>query len=44
VYSREWNVAIGADLYSDALSDNSDTATYYDMIQHNVDSIVLALR
>lgn len=45
VCARGWNVTIGPDLYSDALADNgNDDATYYGMIQHNVDAIVSVLR
>jgi len=44
VLARGWKVIIGPDLYSDALADAIDKATYYDMIKHNVDAIVSALR
>lgn len=44
VLARGWKVVIGPDLYSDALADNDDEATYCGMIKHNVDAIVSALQ
>jgi len=45
VAARGWSVALGDELYSDALGDPDSLAgTYYDMVKHNVDAIVHGLR
>jgi manganese/zinc/iron transport system substrate-binding protein len=45
VRARGWNVAIGPELYSDALGDDTTLAsTYIGMIKYNVDAIVDALK
>lgn len=44
VRARGWNVALGAELYSDALGDvTTPAATYIGMIKYNVDAIVNSL-
>lgn len=44
VQGMDWQVALGADLYSDALGKkDSDAANYISMIQHNVNAIVFGL-
>ncbi len=43
--AQGWNVAIGDELYSDALGTaGTDTGTYLGMVKHNVDAIVKGLR
>ena len=43
--SRGWEVAIGGELYSDAMGDAaSEDGTYIGMIRHNIDTIVDALK
>ncbi len=45
VRSRGWNVAIGGELFSDAMgSEGTPEGTYIGMVRHNVDTIVRALR
>jgi manganese/zinc/iron transport system substrate-binding protein len=45
VQSRGWNVAIGGQLFSDAMGkDGTPEGTYIGMVKHNVDTIVKALR
>ncbi len=45
VAERGHTVAIGGELYSDALGDaNSDGATYIGMVRHNIDTIVDGLK
>ena len=45
VRDRGGDVAIGGQLYSDALgSPDGDAGTYVGMVQHNIDTIVTALR
>jgi manganese/zinc/iron transport system substrate-binding protein len=45
VIAQGWCVAIGAELYSDALGDEaSGVASYIDMVRYNVDAIVNALK
>lgn len=45
VAERGYTVAIGGQLYSDALGDaNSDGATYIGMVRHNIDTIVDGLK
>jgi manganese/zinc/iron transport system substrate-binding protein len=44
VVAEGWQIAIGEELYSDALGDEeSGAATYIDMVKHNVDIIVDSL-
>ena len=44
VQAQGWSVAIGPELYADALGNNDEHAgTYIGMITHNVDAIVNAL-
>ena len=44
VSARGWEVAIGPELFSDALGDaDSDADTYIGMITHNIDALVKAL-
>ncbi len=43
--SAETGVAIGGYLYSDALSEQGgDAATYLDLMRHNLDTVLAALR
>ena len=45
VRSRGWDVAIGGELFADALGDDgTPEGTYIGMVRHNVDTIVKALR
>ena len=45
VQQREWNVQVGGELYSDSLGDAEQNAeTYIKMYQHNIDTIVDALK
>jgi manganese/zinc/iron transport system substrate-binding protein len=45
VRSRGWNVAIGGELFADAMGDEgTPEGTYIGMVRHNVDTIVAALR
>lgn len=45
VQSRGWDVAIGAELFSDALGNpGTPEGTYVGMIRHNIDAIVKGLR
>lgn len=45
VQARGWKVAVGAELYSDALGDDSTpAASYVGMVKYNVDAIVDALK
>jgi manganese/zinc/iron transport system substrate-binding protein len=45
VKSKGWNVAIGGQLFSDAMGNEGTTAgTYIGMVRHNVDTIVKALQ
>ncbi len=45
VAAQGWQIALGDELYSDALGDEeSSAATYIDMVKHNVDIIVDALK
>jgi manganese/zinc/iron transport system substrate-binding protein len=45
VHSRGWNVAIGGQLYSDAMGpQGTPEGTYIGMVKHNVDAIVKALK
>jgi manganese/zinc/iron transport system substrate-binding protein len=45
VQARGWNVVIGPELYSDALGDNTTSASsYIGMVKYNVDAIVDALK
>ena len=45
VRARGWDVAIGGELFSDALgADGTPEGTYIGMVKHNVDTIVGALR
>jgi manganese/zinc/iron transport system substrate-binding protein len=45
VKSRGWDVAIGGQLFSDAMGqDGTPEGTYIGMVRHNVDTIVKALR
>jgi manganese/zinc/iron transport system substrate-binding protein len=45
VRSRGWDVAIGGELFADALgADGTPEGTYIGMVKHNVDTIVSALR
>jgi manganese/zinc/iron transport system substrate-binding protein len=45
VQSRGWNVAIGGELFSDAMgNDGTPEGTYIGMVRHNVDTIVKALK
>lgn len=45
VSARGWNVQLGAELYSDALGDESTpAANYIGMIEYNVDALVDALK
>ena len=44
VRARGWNVAIGPELYSDALGDEqSDASSYIAMVKYNIDAIVSSL-
>lgn len=45
VQARGWNVAIGGELFSDAMGkDGTPEGTYIGMVRHNVDTIVKALK
>ena len=45
VKARGWDVAIGGELFSDAMgNDGTPEGTYIGMVRHNVDTIVKALR
>ena len=45
VKSKGWDVAIGGQLFSDAMgNDGTPEGTYIGMVRHNVDTIVQALR
>jgi manganese/zinc/iron transport system substrate-binding protein len=45
VRSKGWDVAIGGELFSDAMGDDgTPEGTYIGMVRHNVDTIVKALR
>ena len=45
VTAQGWHVALGDELYSDALGDEkSGAATYMNMVKYNVDTIVDALK
>lgn len=45
VQARGWNVAIGGQLFSDAMgADGTPEGTYVGMVRHNVDTIVKALQ
>ena len=45
VHARGWDVTIGPELYSDALGDNTTSASsYVGMVKYNVDAIVDALK
>lgn len=45
VQSRGWQVAIGPELFSDALGNkDSNAGTYHGMIKHNIDAIIAALQ
>lgn len=45
VQSRGWNVAIGGELFSDAMgSDGTPEGSYIGMVRHNIDAIVKALK
>lgn len=45
VKAQEWQVGIGAELYSDALGDEeSGTASYSNMVKYNINAIVDALK
>jgi manganese/zinc/iron transport system substrate-binding protein len=42
--SRDWDVQIGGELYSDAMGDEgTEEGTYLGMVRHNIDTIVPAL-
>jgi manganese/zinc/iron transport system substrate-binding protein len=45
VKARGWQVAIGGELYSDAMgAEGSPAGTYIGMVRHNVETIVKALK
>ncbi len=45
VRSKGWNVAIGGELFSDAMgNEGTPEGTYIGMVRHNVDTIVKALK
>ena len=45
VRSKGWNVAIGGELFSDAMgNEGTPEGTYIGMVRHNVDTIVTALK